>query len=325
MASRFRRHVRTSASPQARDRVIVVTGGSAGLGRAIAVEFARTGAKVAILARGRDRLDDAADEVKRLGGHPLAVPTDVSRWHEVADAAQRVGSELGPIDVWVNNAMGSVFAPFTDVSAEEFGQATAVTYLGFVHGTKAALETMLPRDRGVIVQVGSALAYRGIPLQSAYCGAKHAIVGFTESVRTELLHDGSGVKITMVHMPAMNTPQFDWVRSHLSKRPQPVPPIYQPEVAARAVCRVANDPRRRAYYVGVSTSLTVVANKLVPGLLDHYLGRFGYGSQLTPEPENPGRPQNLFDPVPGPYGAHGRFNERSHAHSPWTWVRTRMP
>jgi short-subunit dehydrogenase len=301
-------------------RVVVVTGASAGLGRAIALEFARHGHPVAMIARDAARLEAAADEVKGAGGRPLAVVADVAEWNEVERASVQIRNELGPIDVWVNNAMGSVFAPFTDVSMEEFAHATAVTYLGFVHGTKAALDAMLPRNQGVIVQVGSALAHRGIPLQSAYCGAKHAIVGFTESLRTELLHDRSGVKVTMVHMPAMNTPQFDWVRSRLPKRPQPVPPIYQPEVGARAVRFAADHPRRRAYYVGVSTTMTVTANKFVPQLLDRYLARTGYDAQQTEEPEDPSRPDNLFAPVPGPFGAHGRFDRRSHARSPWTWL-----
>jgi NAD(P)-dependent dehydrogenase (short-subunit alcohol dehydrogenase family) len=301
-------------------RVVVVTGASAGLGRAIALEFARHGDPVALIARDAARLESAADEVKGAGGRALAVRADVAQWNEVQRASTQIRDELGPIDVWVNNAMGSVFAPFADVSMEEFAHATDVTYLGFVHGTKAALEEMLPRNSGVIVQVGSALAHRGIPLQSAYCGAKHATVGFTESVRTELLHDRSDVRVTMVHMPAMNTPQFDWVRSKLQKRPQPVPPIYQPEVGARAVRFAADHPRRRAYYVGMSTSLTVTANKFVPQLLDRYLARTGYDAQQTAEPEDPSRPDNLFAPVPGPFGAHGRFDRRSHGRSPWTWL-----
>jgi NAD(P)-dependent dehydrogenase (short-subunit alcohol dehydrogenase family) len=255
--------------------------------------------------------------VRELGSTPLAIPTDVADWAEIQEGAARAEGELGPVDVWVNNAMSSVFAPFRDMSIEEFVRATEVTYLGFVHGTKAALASMLPRDRGVVVQVGSALAYRGIPLQSAYCGAKHAIVGFTESVRTELLHDKSGVQITMVHMPAMNTPQFDWVRSHLPMRPQPVAPIYQPEVGARAVRYAADHPTRRAYYVGLSTTLTVMANKLAPGLLDRYLARTGIDAQQTGDRDDPHRPDNLFDPVSGPYGSHGRFDERSHDHASW--------
>jgi NAD(P)-dependent dehydrogenase (short-subunit alcohol dehydrogenase family) len=306
------------------DRVVVVTGGSAGLGRSIVREFARQGAQVAVIARDRARLGAVEDEIKREGGRPVTIAADVARWPEVQDAAGRIEAELGPIDVWVNNAMCSVFAPFHRVATDEFIRATEVTYLGYVHGTKAALERMLPRDKGVIVQVGSALAHRGIPLQAAYCGAKHAIVGFTESLRTELMHEHSGVKVTMVHMPAMNTPQFDWVRSHLKKKPQPVAPIYQPEVGARAVLYAADHPRRRAYYVGLSTTLTVIGNKFAPGLLDRYLARTGYGAQLSDELDDPERPDNLFEPVPGPYESHGRFDRRSHARSPWTWLN-RVP
>jgi short-subunit dehydrogenase len=307
------------------NRVVVITGASAGLGRAIAAEFAKTGAAIALLARNRERLEAAAEDVKQKGGRPMVVPTDVACWDEVNRARQSIEEELGPIDVWVNNAMSSIFAPFTEISMEEFARANEVNYMGFVHGTKAALDTMASRNRGVIVQVGSALAYRGIPLQSAYCGAKHAIVGFTESLRTELLHEKSGVMVTMVHMPAMNTPQFDWVRSRLPRRPQPVPPIYQPEVGARAVVFAADHPRRRAYYVGLSTTLTVVGNKVIPQLLDRYLARTGYDAQQTDEPDNPARRDNLMAPVSGPFGAHGRFDQRSHNHALWSWVSRHIP
>jgi NAD(P)-dependent dehydrogenase (short-subunit alcohol dehydrogenase family) len=300
-------------------RTVVVTGASAGLGHAITLEFARRGDRIAVLARDGGRAKEAADEAERIGAPAaLAVPTDVASWDEVKEAAAHVEHELGPVDVWVNNAMSSVFAPFTAMTMEEFSRATEVTYLGFVHGTKAALDAMRPRDAGVIVQVGSALAYRGIPLQSAYCGAKHAIVGFTSSIRTELRHEGSGVRVTMVHMPALNTPQFEWVRSRLPRKPQPVAPIYQPEVGARAVRFAADHPGRRAYFVGLSTSLTVTANKLAPGLLDRYLARTGYDSQQSEETDAAGRPDNLFEPVPGEFGAHGRFDDRAHSHSPWT-------
>jgi short-subunit dehydrogenase len=303
------------------DRTVVVTGASAGLGRAIALEFAKQGDRVALLARDPGRLKEAADEVEQAGGTALAVPTDVADWHAVGDAAARVARELGPVDVWVNNAMASVFGPFTSLSVPEFTRATAVTYLGFVHGTKAALDSMLERDRGVIVQVGSALAYRAIPLQSAYCGAKHAIVGFTTSLRTELRHQGSGVQVTMVHMPALNTPQFDWVRSYLGRKPQPVAPIYQPEVGARTVRYAAEHPRRRAYYVGLSTSLTVTANKFVPALLDRYLARTGFDSQQSDEADSADRPDNLYEPVPGGFAAHGRFDDRATGRSPWSSIR----
>ncbi len=307
--------------PIRRASTVVVTGASAGLGRAIALEFARQGDGVALLAREPGRLKEAADEVERAGGTALVLPTDVADWHAVEGAAARVGRELGPVDVWVNSAMASVFGPFSSLSVQEFTRATAVTYLGFVHGTKAALGSMLERDKGVIVQVGSALAYRAIPLQSAYCGAKHAIVGFTTSLRTELRHQGSQVHVTMVHMPALNTPQFDWVRSYLGRKPQPVAPIYQPEVGARAVRHAAEHPRRRAYYVGLSTSLTVTANKFVPGLLDRYLARTGFDSQQSDELDSADRPDNLYEPVSGGFGAHGRFDDRARSRSPWTSLR----
>lgn len=308
-------------TPAGRQRTVVVTGASAGLGRAIALEFAGQGDRVALLARDSARLKEAADDVEQAGGTAFALPTDVAAWSAVSEAAVRVASELGPVDIWVNNAMASVFGPFSSLSMQEFSRATAVTYLGFVHGTKAALDSMLPRDRGVVVQVGSALAYRAIPLQSAYCGAKHAVVGFTSSLRTELRHQGSRVRVTMVHMPALNTPQFDWVRSYLGRKPQPVAPIYQPEVGARAVRFAAEHPRRRAYYVGLSTSLTVTANKFVPGLLDRYLAKTGFDSQQSDEPDRADRPDNLFEPVAGAFAAHGRFDDRSHGHAPWTSLR----
>ena len=237
-------------NPTRSGRTVVVTGASAGLGRAIALEFARQGDGVTLLARDPGRLKEAADDVERASGATLALPTDVADWHTVEEAAARVGREYGPVDVWVNNAMTSIFAPFLDTAPEDFERATAVTYLGFVNGTRAALHRMTARDRGVLVQVGSALAYRGIPLQSAYCGSKHAMVGFTESVITELLHDHSKVRVAMVHMPALNTPQFDWVRSYLGRQPQPVAPVCEPELGARAVRYAAERPRRRAYYVG---------------------------------------------------------------------------
>jgi NAD(P)-dependent dehydrogenase (short-subunit alcohol dehydrogenase family) len=301
-------------------RIVAVTGASAGLGRAIAYAFGEQGASVALLARDPDRLVETVADVERAGGRALALPTDVANWAEVQRAAKQIEDELGPIDIWVNNAMSSVFAPFTNTTMDEFARATSVTYLGVVHGTKAALDVMHPRNRGTIVQVGSALAFRGIPLQSAYCGAKHAIVGFTESLRTELVHDGSGVRVTMVHMPAMNTPQFEWVRSVLPNRPQPVAPIYQPEVGARAVVFAAAHPGRRAYYVGATTTLTILANKVAPQLLDRYLARTGYDAQQADEADDPSRPDNLQRTVHLAVGAHGRFDDRSHRHATLSWL-----
>jgi NAD(P)-dependent dehydrogenase (short-subunit alcohol dehydrogenase family) len=304
-------------------RTVVVTGASAGLGRAIACAFGARGDNVALLARGMDGLEAAADEVEAAGGRALTVRTDVSRWDEVDAAAQQVEAEFGPIDVWVNNAMTSVFAPFNDVTPEEFERVTAVNYLGFVYGTMAALHRMQPRDRGAIVQVGSALALTSIPLQSAYCGSKHAILGFTESLRTELLHDRSGVSVTMVQMPAMNTPQFSWVRTKMPNHPQPVAPIYQPEVAARGVVFAADHPNRHNFYVGISTSLTVLANKVGPGLLDRYLAATGYDSQqIANRPVAPDRPDNLFEPVANVHRTHGIFDDKAWSHSPQLWLTT---
>ncbi|MDP8936498.1 MAG: SDR family oxidoreductase [Actinomycetota bacterium] len=307
-------------------KVVVVTGASAGVGRACVRAFAHKGYHVGLLARGRDGLDAAAKEVADSGGQVAVVPTDVADAAAVEAAAARVEDELGPIDVWVNNAMTSVFAPFAQIADDEFRRVTEVTYLGYVHGTRAALRRMVPRDSGVVVQVGSALAYRGIPLQSAYCGAKHAVQGFTESVRCELLHDRSGVAVTMVQMPALDTPQFDWVLSRLPNRAQPVPPIYRPEVAARAVLHAAEHPGRREWWVGASTAATLLGDKLFPGLLDRYLGRTGVDGQQTDEPADPDRPSNLWDPVEGDRGAHGAFGDRARGRSAQAWVsRHRRP
>ncbi|MGZ0153019.1 SDR family oxidoreductase [Kribbella sp. WER1] len=297
-------------------RVVVVTGASGGVGRATAVAFARRGDRVALLARGREGLDGAAREVADAGGRALAIPVDVADHGQLQAAADQVEDELGPIDVWVNVAFSSVFAPFDEIDPSEFKRVTEVTYLGYVYGTRVALARMKPRDHGTIVQVGSALAYRGIPLQSAYCGAKHAIQGFHDSLRCELLHDKSHVRTTMVQLPAVNTPQFSWVLSRLPKHPQPVPPIFQPEVAADAVVYAAGHPRRREYWVGGSTALTIVANKFVAGLLDHYLARTGYDSQQTDLPNE--QAANLWSPADGrsrDYGAHGVFDDRSTSRS----------
>jgi NAD(P)-dependent dehydrogenase (short-subunit alcohol dehydrogenase family) len=305
-----------------RYQVAVVTGASGGVGRATARLLAEQGVKIALLARGRAGLEGAADDVRGLGGEPLTIETDVADHAQVEAAADRATSELGPIDLWINNAFSSVFAPFMQVKPEEFRRATEVTYLGYVHGTRAALKRMLPRDRGVIVQVGSALAYRSIPLQSAYCGAKHAIAGFTESLRCELLHDKSSVRVTSVHLPALNTPQFDWLVSRLRRHAQPVPPIYQPEVAARAIVAAADRPNRREYWVGASTVGTILANRMLPGLLDRYLGKTGYQAQQTDEPIDPNKPGNLWHPVDRgeDHGAHGSFDDRAREHSPQAWL-----
>jgi NAD(P)-dependent dehydrogenase (short-subunit alcohol dehydrogenase family) len=303
-------------------RVVVVTGATSGVGRATVREFANRGDAVGMLARNEDALEVAAKEVDAAGGQALAVPTDVAHADQVEEAADRIERELGPIEVWVNDAMTSVFAPFWDISPEDYRRDTEVTYLGVVYGTMSALKRMRQRDRGAIVQVGSALAYRGIPLQSAYCGAKHAVQGLCDSLRAELFHEGSNVHVTMVQLPALNTPQFDVVRSVLPKKAQPVPPIYQPEVAARALAYAADHPQRREYWVGATTAATIVANTVVPGLLDRYLGKTGFESQQTDEPEDPDRPDNLWEPIPGDRGAHGRFDDRSHPRSLQWWATT---
>lgn len=301
-----------------------MTGASAGVGRATARALARRGDDVALLARGRTGLDAAAAEVRAYGARALPLEVDVADAAAVEGAAERVEAELGPIDVWVNVAFSSVFARFVDIEPEEFRRATEVTYLGYVHGTRSALRRMLPRDRGTVVQVGSALAYRGIPLQSAYCGAKHAIQGFHESLRAELLHDRSRVRVTMVQLPGLNTPQFDWVLSRLPRRPRPVAPVYQPEVAAQAIVYAADHPRRREYWVGGTTAATLLANAVAPGLLDRYLARTGVDSQQTDRPRDPDRPENLWRPADGPggrdRGAHGSFDEHAHGRSPQVWA-----
>ncbi|QNN51901.1 SDR family oxidoreductase [Nocardioides mesophilus] len=307
-----------------RRQVVAITGASGGIGRATARAFASRGASVALIARGEVGLKEAAKDVEDLGGRALAVPTDVSDYDQVAAAVDRIETELGPIDVWVNDAFTSVFAPFSKITPDEFKKVTETTYLGFVYGTKAVLERMLPRNRGTIVHVGSTLAYRGIPLQTAYCGAKHATQGFHEALRCELLHEKSNVHVTMVQMPAVNTPQFDWVLSKLPHKAQPVPPIYQPEVAAKAVVYAADHPRRREYWVGGTTAATLLANAVAPGLLDRYLARTGFGSQQTDQPRDPDRPTNLWDPADGvdghDYGAHGRFDDRATGTSVQLWA-----
>lgn len=306
-------------------QVVVVTGASGGIGRATAIAFGSRGATVALLARGKAGLDGAAAEVEAAGGTALTVPVDTSDSAAVDAAAERVEQELGPIDVWINVAFTSVFAPFSEIKPEEFARVTAVSYLGYVYGTMAALHRMRARNHGTIVQVGSALAYRGIPLQSAYCGAKHAIQGFNESLRCELLHEHSGVHTTMVQMPAVNTPQFSWVLSRLPKKAQPVPPIYQPEVAARAVVYAADHPQRREYWVGGSTAATLLGNAVAPGLLDKYLARTGFASQQTSDPRPADQPANLWEPADAvtDFGTHGVFDQRSKTRSIQLWASQR--
>src|SRR3954454_7454504 len=290
------------------NETVVVTGASAGIGRAIARRFARPGVSLGLIGRNQTALEAARREVEQSGAKALVLPADVADFAAVESAACTVEEAFGPIDVWVNNAMTTVFAFFDDIEPDEYRRATEVTYLGTVWGTQTALRRMLSRDSGAIVQVGSALAYRGIPLQSPYCGSKHAIKGFTESVRTELLHDGSDVHVTMVQLPALNTPQFDMGRTKMDRQPQPVPPIYQPEVAADAIVW-ASEQRRREVFVGASTVKTIWGNKLLPGVADRYLARNGFAAQLTDEKLEGGRQGNLFAPVPGDHGTRGRFDD----------------
>jgi NAD(P)-dependent dehydrogenase (short-subunit alcohol dehydrogenase family) len=299
--------------------VVVVTGASAGIGRATVREFAKQGAHIGLIARNVEALENARREVEEAGGKAVVAPADVSDPDQVEAAAAKIEEELGPIDIWVNNAMASILSPFKEIKPEEFRRVTEVTYLGYVYGTMAALRRMLPRDRGKIVQVGSGLAYRSIPLQSAYCGAKAAIRGFTDSLRTELLHEGSNVGLTMVQLAAFNTPQFGWIKNKMPHQPQPVPPIYQPEVAAEAITWAAYNDRRELW-VGMSTVKAILANKVAPGLLDHYLAKTGYDSQQTDELVNPYRQNNLWDTVPGDRGAHGKFDDRARDESPQLWA-----
>jgi len=302
-----------------KQETVVITGASAGLGRATAREFGRRGARVGLLARGTDGLEAAKREIERLGGSAVAVPTDVADGAAIERAANIIEEQLGPIDIWVNNAMTSVFSPVKEMKPDEYKRVTDVTYLGVVYGTMVALKRMLPRNRGMIVQVGSALVYRSIPLQSAYCGAKHAIAGFTDSLRCELIHDKSDVRITMVQMPALNTPQFRWIKSRLKYKAQPVPPIFQPEIGAKAIYYAAHH-HRREIYVGWPTVEAIVSNKIAPRVLDYYLGRTGYASQQTSESENPNRPHNLWEPVAGDHGAHGVFDDRAQQNSYEVWA-----
>jgi NAD(P)-dependent dehydrogenase (short-subunit alcohol dehydrogenase family) len=299
--------------------VVVITGASAGVGRATVREFAKRRARIGLIARGPEGLEAAKREVEASGGEALVFPADVANSDQIEGAAAAVEQNLGPIDIWINDAVTSVFSPIKEMTAEEFRRVTEVTYLGFVYGTLSALKRMLPRNCGVIVQVGSALAYRGIPLQAAYCGAKHAIQGFVDSLRCELLHDGSKVRVSMVQMPALNTPQFSWVKSRLPRKPQPVPPIFQPEVAAKAIYWAAHHDRPEVY-VGWPTVKAIIGNKIAPRLADRYLAHNGYQSQQTNIPEDSTRPDNLWHPVRGDYGAHGDFDSRARTKSRQLWL-----
>jgi short-subunit dehydrogenase len=303
------------------NEVVMITGASAGVGRAVARRYAERGASIGLLARGRAGLEGARRDVEALGGRALVLHADVADAAQVERCAAQLEEAFGPIDVWINNAMASVYSAVKDTRADEFKRVTEVTYLGVVHGTLSALRRMLPRNRGVIVQVGSALAYRGIPLQAAYCAGKHAVQGFCDSLRAELLHDGSAVRVTMVQLPALNTPQFDWVKSRLAFRGQPVPPIYQPEVAAQAIVWAAGQDRREVY-VGAPTVIAIVGNKLLPGAGDTYLAWTGFQAQQTAEAEDPDRPHNLWTPVDEDrdFGAHGRFDERARSTSWQLWL-----
>ncbi len=298
--------------------VVVVTGASAGLGRAIVREFAKKRVHIGLISRDRDRLEAAKKEVEDAGGRALVTPCDVADATQVFTAAEQIEKEFGPIDIWVNNAMATIFAEFVDISPEEFRRSTEVTYLGSVYGAMAALRSMWQRNQGTIIQMGSALAYRSIPLQAPYCGAKHAIMGFLESLRCEIIHRNKNIHVGMVQLPAMNTPQFSWCRTKLPRHPMPVPPIYEPEVAARAVVWAAYH-RRRQVYVGLPTVKAIWGEKFIPGLLDKYLGDMGYDAQQTQEPVDPNRPDNLFHTVPGDYAAHGIFTQQSSDYSLETW------
>ncbi len=304
--------------------VVFITGASAGAGRAIADIFAQHGCSLGLFARGTERLEAAKTYAESRGAQAMIFSGDVADAAALENAAAACEAKFGPIDIWINDAMTTVFAPFWAITPDEFKRVTEVTYLGYVYGTMAALKRMRPRNRGSIVQVGSALAYRSIPLQSAYCGAKHAIKGFTDSIRSELLHEKSRIMVSMVQMPALNTPQFDWCEDKMDKQPQPVPPIYQPEVAARAVYWAAYH-KNRELNVGIRTSVILWGNKFFPGFGDNYLARFGYSGQFTDEPATPDRPSNLWHTVKGDYGAHGQFDKRALTTSRFLWLETHCP
>jgi NAD(P)-dependent dehydrogenase (short-subunit alcohol dehydrogenase family) len=304
-------------------KIVVVTGASAGLGKAIALGFARQGAHVALISRNQKRLERVKQEVESFDVKALACPLDVADANAVEDAAGRIEETLGPIDIWVNNAMVSIISLVRKIEPAEFKRVTEVNYLGTVYGTQAALKRMQKRDRGVILQIGSVLAYRGIPLQAPYCASKHAIQGFLDSLRAELLHEGSQVRVSMIQMPALNTPQFDWIKSRMPKKPQPVPPIFQPEVGVEAVLWAAGHECRELN-VGFNSSLFILGNKFLPGFGDWYLSRSGLKSQQTDELEDPKRPDNLWNTVDGDFGAHGRFDAQAKSHSPYLWVQTHV-
>jgi len=312
-------HEKINPNSDQHPEVVMITGASAGVGRAVVREFARRKASIGLIARGRERLEAAKTEVEEKGGRALVFPLDISDPEAVEQAAERLENEFGPLKIWINNAMTTIFAPFTEIKPDEFKRATEVTYLGCVYGTRAALRRMRPRDSGTVVQVGSALAYRSIPLQAPYCGAKHAIVGFTDSLRCELIHNNSDIHLTVVHLPAINTPQFSWCRTRLPRHPQPVPPIFEPELAAEAIYWAAHH-KRREVFVGGPTAKAIYGQDIGPGFADWYLGKTGYAAQQTSEPVSPDRPDNLFDPVQGNYAAHGIFGSAAKRFSLQNWL-----
>ncbi len=306
-------------SANLKNKIVVITGASAGVGRATSIAFAKHGCQIALIARGNDGLEGAKNDVEKNGGTARIYAVDVSDSNAIAQAADKIESEMGPIDIWINNAMCSVFAPIKQITPEEFKRVTEVTYLGQVYGTMAALKHMLPRNAGTIVLIGSALAYRGIPLQSAYCGAKHGVEGFFESLRCELIHDQSNIHLTIVQLPAMNTPQFGWVMNKLPNKPKPMGTVFEPEVAAKAIVFAATHQRRQIY-VGAPTFEAIIANKIAPGLMDKYLGKIGYKGQQTAEKKDPNHPNNVWHPLPGDRGPHGAFGKEAHHQSIALWI-----